>query len=247
MTTNAIDRRKVIIASDSRWSLVENDHLIYVDDTGFEKIATRPFSAMICAGDGVLIEAWRNWYLARQLLVANLPPTERPFQDGQVSIDVTLVAEDGQILFIKGVYITLDEHALFAGSGAAPAYECFEVNRSATLSVESASKVDPQTGGAIKFVDLQLRKHNLSQPGRTLKDANQELLARGMAMDLTTKKVIPMRDYLATATQQKGNFQAGDSGLSAPTGKNCRPWTSADKERLKQAVESLIELETKSR
>lgn len=40
MTTNAIDRVKKILASDSRWSIEDGDFILYVDDTGLTRSPT---------------------------------------------------------------------------------------------------------------------------------------------------------------------------------------------------------------
>jgi hypothetical protein len=51
MTTNSIDRSKLILASDSRWSVqLDADQILYVDDTGFDKIMVRGRSGIICSG-----------------------------------------------------------------------------------------------------------------------------------------------------------------------------------------------------
>ena len=249
MTTNAIDRKKVVIASDSRWSYMENGHLVFVDDTGFDKIAWRGAGAMICAGDGVLIDVWKKWFLQPVLDPGQIPPTERIKPDHSVvSLDVTLLqAGTGTVLFIKGSYLTLDQEAFFAGTGAQAAHECFTTNRCAKKSVDSAKLKDIQTGGDTKFVELASGTHNLNPVGKTLTDAENELKTRGYAMNLTTKNVIPFSSYLAS----QGNAQsqvppATASNLSAPTSQDIRPWTDEDKQRLRDAVTQMIDSESKT-
>ncbi|WP_155767673.1 hypothetical protein [Xanthomonas hortorum] len=132
MTTNVLDNNSKRLASDSRWSLLIGGHLVYVDDTGFDKIADRASAGMICAGDAQLIGAWKEWFLARDQI--DLPPTERRLSNGALSpICVTIISKPGfTIDFSSGNYHAYQNLALFCGSCASSAMACFSVNKCST-------------------------------------------------------------------------------------------------------------------
>lgn len=243
MTTNAIDRKQLVIASDSRWSYVENGHLIYVDDVDFDKIAWRQGGAMICAGSGVLINAWRDWYLA-PMPSPTPPPTEYLKPDGETdSLMVTVFAAGtGDVLFSRGWYLPLDDVAYFAGSGAEFAHRCFSEKRCAKTSVVTAAKDDHCTGGETKYVHLADGTHNLSNVQKSLHDIDSDLMTKGKAMDLTTKNVISFAEY-AAAPGQANAVKPNASNLSAPTGQKISRWTEEDKQRLVDVVRNMAAAE----
>jgi len=240
VTTNAIDRKQLVIASDSRWSYVENGYLIYVDDVDFDKIVWRQSGAMICAGSGVLIDAWRSWFLA-PMPSLNAPPTEFLKPNGETeSLMVTVFqARTGAVLFSCGWYLPFDDVAYFAGTGAEHAHRCFSNNRCAKRAVQSAAQDDPCTGGATKFVELVSGTHNLSPVQKSLNDIVDVLLTKGKAMNLTTKNVVSFAEYAAAPGQASG-ARPSASNLSAPTGQVFRQWTDEDKKRLVDAVRTMV-------
>ena len=120
MTTNAIDFHKKTLSSDSRWSITMGDELYFVDDTGFDKIADRHVGTIICAGDGKLIEQWRDWFTAPVLNMANKPPYDRKDQFGQdFAIVISLAYKtEGYPVLSQGWYLLHGADAKFCGSGA---------------------------------------------------------------------------------------------------------------------------------
>ncbi len=240
MTTNAIDKLKKIIASDSRWSISAGDEILYVDDTGFDKIANRPVGCIICAGDAKLIEMWRLWFLSPVINTANFPPFDRMDANSPVGITISYIQKpDGRILFSRGVYAIFGEDAMFSGSGAVIAMECYGKNRCAKTSIETAAAIDPATGGETKFVELETNRHNLSSQPVALADVQTQLGLRGIVMNTLTKKVTPIKDYMA---DQNGVMRAvlkGEMSLSAPTGQPYRPWTDAEKAEFKKVMDGV--------
>lgn len=245
MTTNAIDKRKRVIASDSRWSIPDGDFLIYVDDTGFDKIADRHFAAILCAGDAILIEEWKNWFREPALRPHALPRTERRDADGNVqSITISLIQKpDCKILFSSGWYLDFEDVAKFSGSGAVFARDCYMRNRCGKTSIESAAAQDFATGGETKYVELETFKHNLHNARVTLAEATQQLLTKGQVVDTRTKKVVSLKEYQASAGGVVSAIIAGEKSLSAPTGQAQRPWSDAEKEELRRAMEHIAALE----
>lgn len=57
MTTNAIDKINSIVACDSRWSgdLIDGEHVLTIDDSGFQKLGIKQAGCMVVAGDLLLI------------------------------------------------------------------------------------------------------------------------------------------------------------------------------------------------
>lgn len=243
MTTNAIDFHKKTLSSDSRWSITLNGKLYFVDDTGFDKIADRHVGAIICAGDGELIEQWRNWFTAPVLNMANKPPYDRRDHHGQdFAIVISLAYKtDGYPVLSQGWYLLHGTDAKFCGSGAEHAYACYSQNKCGRTSIGSAAMIDAMTGGETKYVELETSKNNLSTAPSSLAQALDSLNKRGNVMDLSTGNVTPIvpqaSDELAAA------LSAGLVTLSAPTGQRVRLWTDAEKQNMDQALQRLADLE----
>jgi hypothetical protein len=243
MTTNAIDQRKRIVASDSRWSFERDGHLYFVDDTGFDKIVDRPRAAIICAGDAQLIADWKAWFTSR-IPSQVLPATERTDRSGAMAaICVSVIAKPTcQLMFRNGWYLSADEDAMFTGTGAQFAYQCYLLNKCGRLSIASAAKSDPQTGGETKYIELDTNKHNVSLLQKEMKDLDREMLTRGMVMNMTTKKVVTIHEHQA-AHGSSAQAAIARFDLSAPTGHAPRAWSDAEKEKLSRVMAEITQLE----
>lgn len=245
MTTNVICRVNSIISSDSRWSYEVNPSLIvYVDDTGFDKISLRPLHAMVFAGDGLLISQWKNWFQADQLDFHTMPPVHRLVGNSMVSLSVSLVQRhDGKVLFSSGWWLDHEEDARFAGSGAQPAKDCYVINGCSRKAVASAAELDPFTGGEIKYIELATGQHNLSVLQATLDDATQALQERGYVMDTTNNVVTPIKDLNLSASEALRAIASGAASLSAPTGLPTKCWSPSDQSALRKALEEVARQE----
>lgn len=246
MTTNVIDRRKYVVASDSRWSILNEaeGYLAFVDDTGFDKIGDRNHASLVCAGDALLIEAWKNWFREPVLDISKLPDTERYDANGAVSsIVVSLVTKpDGRLVYSFGWYLDHMEEAKFSGSGAAPARDCYVVNGCGRTAVASAGMVDPMTGGETKYVEVQTARHNLHQEVVSLKEVEEQLMNRGLVMDLKNpEKVVSIAQWNQQSVAK--GLEAGSLSLSAPTGQPHRAWTEVEKNELRKALQNLADFE----
>jgi len=243
MTTNAIDRQQLVIASDSRWSYIQNGYVIYVDDVDFDKIAWRASGAMICAGNGMLIEAWKDWFLS-PMPSNHAPATETVTPLGEPdSIMVTVFqAGTGDVLFSYGWYLPFDDVAYFAGTGAEYAHRCFAENRCAETSVRSAGLSDPRTGGETKLLNLVDGTNNLGTGLKRLNQIDFDFEKKGMAMNIETKNVISFAEY-AAGQDQANVAKPNAANLSAPTGQAMKPWTEDNKRRLVSVVRAMAETE----
>lgn len=249
MTTNAIDRLNRLVASDSRWSLpLDGNRIAYVDDTGFDKLANRQFHTMAFAGDGILIEQWKAWFLAEELDFDSLPPFQRLEGNALVTLYFSLVQKpECIVVFNSGWWIHHGEHASFAGSGAPHAYDCYVLNGCGKRSVASAALSDPATGGEIKYVELTSGLHNLSETQRDLKYAIQQLNERGFVMDTNTKVITPIKDVHQTTVEALRALESGERSLTAPTGLPMRVWTDAQKEVFIRALQDVAVKEAAAR
>lgn len=248
VTTNSIDKVKLVVASDSRWSCqVDADHLVFLDDWGFHKLAIRHGSTMVCAGDAILIEQWMNWYGQPELDLGNFPPLNRYFNGQLCHIVFHIVTASGEI-FDPGIGGTLDynDEARFAGTGAPFALNCFSSNRCVKKSVGTASQIDPCTGGTMTYVELATGTNNVQPVTCGATQLNADLEQRGSIMNKHTREISTINDYLA---KRPGSAQAGlgTVNASAPTGTPAFEWSDSQKHELKKAFGVVAALEAKAK
>lgn len=246
MTTNAIDRAKLIVTSDSRWSVpipneVNPTHVAYVDDTGFEKISTSEVATLVFAGDGELISEWKSWFQQENAPDwATMPETERVV-DGRLSdISICVVTPAGRVIHDSGKCVMHGEAARFSGSGAFLARNCYVENSCVIKAIDTAGVGDPYTGGTTKYLELHSRLHNLTEKESTLQDAERELSERGKIMDLATGVVTSLKDALESQSDALEALKSGGAHLSAPTGQQSRKWSDGEKAALRAALEEVF-------
>lgn len=241
MTTTAIDSKRKLVTCDSRWSFVDGDDVFYVDDTGFDKIVSRAFGTLVCAGDARLIEQWRNWFMTPTVNMQGMPPTERVDNMGKTQgIAVSLVlSPEGKPLFSNGTHVLYEDFARFSGSGSYHAYQCFAVNGCGLRCIESAAKMDPMTGGETKYFDFTKKDTNAGWTPITVEEVEKLFLTRGMVMNTKTKAVTPIQQHPKFA----GGAGAHDFSLSAPTGQPTRAWSEVEKVRFLEAMQVILDRE----
>ena len=230
------------MTSDSRWSVHYEGNLYFVDDTGFDKIEDRSVAVMICAGNAGLIEQWRNWFVDDNCVT--IPETEFHLPDGTVeqAVYVTIIGKpDFAVLFSSGLYSAFQSDALFCGSGAEYAKDCYSVNGCSLRCIESAKVGDPQTGGEIKFVEFDISNNNLSVPQMTLQELEDELFNRGKVMTIQTRDIASMNDM--DREKLKKALSAGTVSMSAPTGQAPRAWTDREKLDVLEIKKKIVEKE----
>jgi hypothetical protein len=238
VTTNVIDRRGLKVASDSRWSVWLYGQLVYVDDTGFEKIADRPRATMICAGNALLIQAWKEWFKSP---TEELPPTEIDTVNGPDTIVLTVLQKpEFNNLFTNGWYDVFEDAAKFCGTGAEFAKDCYSVNGCSIQCVSTAGQHDPQTGGITKYVEFDSLQSNLPMKTASALEAFEQLKSRGMVLDMKTNTVTPIN---SSPEAIRNALSAGVSSMSAPSGQPVRPWTEQEKRDVKKAMETVLRLE----
>ena len=237
-----MDRRNAIVASDSRWSIELPDCLLFVDDTGFDKIIAREGAVMICAGSAQFIELWKAWFLEP---TPQIPPTETKDDAGNVwqAICVSIIGRPGfDQLFSAGSYENYEGAAEFCGTGALYAKDCYSVNGCATTAVRSASCHDPMTGGAVKFAQVnEPFDNNLNEALVPLQEVMNQMNERGMAMDKSSGKVVSIAEKFSDNTGAAAALCA--SKLSAPSGQALRAWTDREKQDVLKVMAQIVRSE----
>lgn len=175
MTTNIYDIPGKILASDSRWSIDKQNFIVYVDDTGCEKIILENDIACMFAGHGGLIQSWKEW-------IINPDRSEKPpVEIGDIAVVICMVNTiTGHLIFEYGQNIQLED-ARFAGTGAIHACSCWFTNRNATQAVSSAIKSDWYSGGEVKYFDCKKKLSNV-QNSANINDVHNALAKRGTIM-----------------------------------------------------------------
>jgi hypothetical protein len=228
MTTNILDLSKDVAATDSRWSIVKDPWLLYIDNAEFEKIVANPPYISVFAGDGWLIQRWKDWMNSG---ASDAPP---PIERYGCTLAVTVTHMSmGVVLFERGQRV-IEETARFAGSGAYPAYEHWKRNRDPMLAVKFAMSVDGFSGGIVKFYWFSTGKNNLCD-AISLDALHHKLRKEGWMIDMTTQAP-PMK--IADALQKADSLRAavegverGETPLIAPDPAMYEPWTAEEKHR----------------
>lgn len=238
MTTNVYDSNVGLIASDSRWSVTWGSRIVYVDDANFNKIEIHKGVAFVFAGSGVRVQEWKDW-----LKTDPVDDTNMPGCDG-MSVCMTRI-EDKQVLFSERQDIVKDG-GFFAGSGSRHAFTCWNNNRNALKSVESAKLLDPYTGGEVKYVDFTSQKNNLvmhpASPA-TIRTVSEALSSRGHVMNIAPDngtappfKLSEIAANDAEARELQEKLLAGQISPEAPCDGMYDEWTAEQTSRLKSAL-----------
>lgn len=237
MTTNIFDGKVNLFCSDSRWSWGIPDlyghhyATLYVDNTIFDKIEPQPDYSFIFAGCSKLICEWKRWIRSENRVV--MPPP-RVIDDFAMCMVNT---NSGKIEVEHGQRISGSDHR-FAGTGAYPAYQCWNANRDANKAVSSACNEDTLSGGAVKYLEMKTFQHNVNLTGNYL-SINELALKEGMVMYKSIDKTTSFQEaaindpIIADFAVKVAN---GSASAEAPSGKDKIVWTDADVKRLNEAL-----------
>ncbi|CFR14972.1 hypothetical protein [Yersinia frederiksenii] len=251
MTTTVYDSVNRLVASDSRWSCDLEacgypGHVLYVDDSGFGKLADRNDFIMTLAGNGFLIELWKTWWAGD--LSEQEPPVVLP--TGQSVCLHIAKKSTNEIIFDKGDKLvvkcveTNSIKAVFSGSGSGSAAQNWLTNHCARTAIEAAKLQDFLTGGDVRYVDFISGKSDLENSIHTIAEVNQALLMRGLIMD--TKN--PLSPHVSISAQEVADVRqmlvSGAIVPCAPTGKETLNWDDKSKTRLAQAIQRIREEES---
>lgn len=233
MTTNVTDLVSEQVASDSRWSFPEVNFVLYVDDTGFDKIVLHGNYAWMFAGSGRLIQEWKDW------LASN--PTSSAGRPGVNGVAFCIVDLVKKVVNHWGQDIVLSQ-AMFAGSGALPAHMCWSRNRDPLKAVESAKSQDIYSGGIVKFLKFLCKSNNLVNT-ETIFDVSTACLQRGTVMYHSQKPATPVAVAAANDPEVKAlvqKIQTGTATASAPCDAMYNNWPAAEVERLDKSLDEIL-------
>lgn len=252
MTTTVFDRHSLLVTSDTRWSaeveLSDGKNLLFVDDTGFNKIVSRPGAAMVLAGNGRMIAALKSWWGSIE------PPsiaTITPLIQNGPPVTFMIVSIEGDILFDVGHKLAYTEvtnnatyvWAVFFGSGGEHAANCWHVNRCASTAVVSASQKDPCTSADVKHLNFKNSNNNLNDETNNYQTVETALSERGLLMRLNDRVITPLQNHpdcdLIKVQLAQGNIVA-----SAPMGKASPiQWDGRTLDKLSAALDRVAEIE----
>lgn len=241
MTTNVFDGPAGVLATDSRWSVQQGRWLVYVDDTAFWKLELAHDAAFMFAGKGRRIQEWKDWIRTDPQDDSEMPDPE--------GISVCLVkVSTKEVRFAERQDIVKDG-AYFAGSGSRYAFTCWAVNKDAQKSIGSAMKVDPATGGEVKFFDVVSKKHNLTSISAeaSVDAVHKAITTRGIVMDIGAKRPgaapFKLSDIAASDTELRdlqAKLESGELAPEAPCDGMYSEWTADQKTRLKGAISDVF-------
>lgn len=234
-----------MVASDSRWSYEfpgNDDEFLFVDNTGFNKIAARKDFCFVFAGNGKLMQLWKDWLRVDPLPLMNLPPFGVMVPGGKiVGVAICMVQRpSGKVWMQKGTIKSGDD-AVFAGTGAEAAKVCWESNKCAKTAVKSASMSDLFSGGHVKHMAVSNGAHNLGSPAEqmaTIDVVDEALKQRGCYMDVKTKTAVPIEQ--SPRGQALLKIVTTQSTASAPTGVDVE-WTDDDIEEFRGALQRAVD------
>lgn len=199
MTTTVCDLVNKIVTADTRWSygaqgelkLSDGIHyLVYCDDTGFDKISVVEKTALVTAGDGVLIADWKKWWLG------DADPKKRPETEcnGKNVVNLTILdLENSEVIFDAGqkqaLFCTRTNkiQAFTSGTGGLHAASHLLREGCAKKAVGYAAKYDYCTGDLVSYACYKTNQNNLNMQVNDYNAIVDGIKQRGFIMALNDK------------------------------------------------------------
>ncbi|HBZ9867375.1 TPA: hypothetical protein MND73_004305 [Salmonella enterica subsp. houtenae] len=212
--------------------------MLYVDNTGFGKLLQNENFIIVLAGNGLLIERWKNCFKY------DISKPHPDVKTGDAFLQVAIINKGrNELTFSSGEHLPLSDHrglkALFSGSGRKYAAHNWNEEQCAKASISAAIAADYHTGGDVRFIDFNHSGLlNIENTVNTIKEVNQTLLKRGLIMDTNTpgRKHRPLTG--AAAENVRHLVANGDIIPSAPTGQSS-PWTPEKRHQLEAAIDEM--------
>jgi hypothetical protein len=238
MTTNVFDAVKRMMATDSRWSIRHGNYLIYLDDSGCDKILVRHQRAIMFAGNGRRIQEWKDWIMT--------DPTDSSKQPKEEGICICMVDMRTGNVVLSVKQKVVNQSGYFAGSGTDYAATCWVQNNDACRSVDTAKLADVCSGGEVKYTDIAGNTHNLyTGSWVTIQMVDDAITKRGLVMNISNGGSTAAS--FATAANDnpeladiKARISAGELSASAPSEGMYEAWTEKEKAQLNQAFSEMF-------
>ncbi|MCS3456071.1 hypothetical protein M2366_002152 [Aeromonas sp. BIGb0405] len=258
MTTTVCDLVNKIITADTRWScgsqgeLVLSDgnpYLVYCDDTGFDKITVVGKTALVTAGHGGLIAAWKQWW------AGDADPKSRPAThiDGENAVNVAIIdLENNKVIFDAGQKLVLfctntnRIKAFTAGSGASHAASDLLINGCAKQAIGYASRHDYCTGEIVSFACYRTVQDNLNSSINDYDVIVEGITTKGYVMALSIDKPSDTGCEISLhplSAEIKTLFSTGKAVASAPVpGVGSFQWTEETDAKFEAAMQQVHHL-----
>jgi hypothetical protein len=247
-----------IITADTRWScgsqgeLILSDnqpYLVYCDDTGFDKISVVGKTALVTAGNGILIAQWKSWW------AGDADPAKRPTTviDGQNAVNIAIIdLEDNSVIFDAGqkqVLFCTRSHeiqAFTSGSGGYHAASRLKISGCAKDAISFASEHDYCTGSDVSYACYKSDQNNLNDQVVDYNVIAEGITQRGYIMALNTTKPSDKGEELSKhhlAGEVTALFSSGKAVASAPVpGVADFKWTQDTDKKFEDAMKRVHEL-----
>lgn len=255
MTTTVCDLVNKIVTADTRWScgsqgeLVLSDgknYLVYCDDTGFDKISVVGKTALVTAGNGMLIAQWKEWW------AGDADPTNRPATevDGQNVVNLAILdLQNNEVIFDAGqkqaLFCTQTHkiQAFTSGSGGSHAASHLIREGCAIKAVSYASQYDYCTGDFVSYACYKTDRNNLNKQINDYNVIVDGITQRGFMMALDMNKPNDKGCEIAKhplADEVKALFTTGKAVASAPVpGLSNYKWTEDTESKFEAAMEKV--------
>lgn len=235
MTTNVYDQNLGVMATDSRWSVRQGNYVIYLDDTGFDKIEVRHQAAFMFAGNGKRIQEWKMWL--------RTDPPDDSGQPSEEGVSICIADTSTKIMQSFGKENVIYKGGYFSGTGTLFAFACWSVNSDPKRSVETAKKFDLFSGGEVKFFDFSTKSHNLNYPTVeiTIDMVGEAISKRGIAMK-TNLNATQMPPFVLASNDEeeladiRRKIASGEISANAPCDGMYKEWSQQEKADLKKTL-----------
>lgn len=245
MTTNIYDFHAGMIGSDSRWSIeTPSKSIIYVDDSGYEKIAHIGNYAFLFAGNVMVIHAWKMYLHERSQGL----PAARPPLAGCAFLAVEL--SSCEILEEYGQDIgpvdaeTGRKVASFAGTGSFHAHKCWRQNKCVKTAVRSAVADDYFSGLPLKYLNLKNAGDKDCASVLDLEVLRNSFLTKGMVMKPSTIKApIPLLEAAVNdpeIAKCRDDIANGKATIQAPCDAMYNQPTAEDERKVDAMLERMF-------
>jgi hypothetical protein len=249
MTTTVCDLTHRIITADTRWSsqITLSDganYFLFCDDTGFDKISLVGKTALVTAGNGILIAEWKKWWCG-EAKAEDKPQTEI---DGTNAVNIAIIdLSTSEVIFHAG-----QKHALYclasnkvkaftSGSGGFHAASDLLKNECAKSAIKFAANLDRHTGQEVVYICYKTNTNNLNTQQDDYNLIVNGLIKKGKIMMLeaenTVIKAEDIKDHrLKSEIEQK--FATGQAVASAPVpGIGDFKWTEETDKKFEVAMD----------
>ena len=239
MTTNVYDVRAALLTSDSRWSAEDGDWVAFVDNTNYDKIVHDNKLAFLFAGPLPEIDIWKQWILAGRKK-EDLPSLANTTMS-VIQVDVA----KGVVVFKSHQFLNssfgIVPRALFAGTGAKPAKDCWDRKKCAMTAIGSAAEMDHLTGGNVVFFNRAKRSGNITNTSSAT-ELKEQAKQRGMIMSKSNAEASVLIKVAAndpsnpTKQALAMKVMSGAAPFAAPFPGMEEPWSLAKKLEFEAAL-----------